>query len=371
MGLFNERLRLQWKFNVKLLRSVVDVTTIIYIVIFSIVFSLFLYQDILPKIESSVITKIPLWLPIFLFLLFVHLKSFRTFIQPADRLFLIQSNHIFSRLKQNGFLYSAIIQVIISSVIISLLAPIFLKVYGMSWLQLGSLILLHICSSFSFALIHFKAYSKWAQMLLDLAVAVAFTAIFMLLPAYILMLLCVGIVIFQGNFYIKNHVGSNRFFERQLALDQERFYRIQSLVFFLSIELRSMTPPKQKNKPFFWRKSSRLFNRLDWMLEEMLVKTIIRNPNYRWGYVRILVITLPMYPFLPGWVDIMVVGLLGFILLSWLESVLMVTKEHKIFSIYEVGDERWILAGKRIKRWLVYIPLGVLALVLLGVNVLS
>ncbi|WP_332651164.1 ABC transporter permease [Lysinibacillus sp. 54212] len=371
MGLFNERLRLQWKFNINIIRSVVDVTTSIYLVIFAIVFSLFLYGEVLPTIENSIITKIPLWLPVFLLLLFFHLKSFRTFIQPADRLFLIQSNRIFSRLKLNGFLYSAIIQFIISGVLISVLAPIFIKVYGMSWLQLIAFILLHICSSFSLAFIHFKSYSKWAQMLLDVIVAVAFTAAFMLLPANIVILLCIGIVLFQGYFYIKNYVESNRFFERQLALDQERFYRLQSLVFFLSMELRSMTPPKQKNKPLFWRNSSRLFKRTDWMLEETLVKTIVRNPNYRWGYLRLLVITFPMYIFLPGWVDIIVFGLLGFILLSWIESVLMVTREHKIFTIYKVGDERWILAEKRMKRWLVYIPLSVVGLVLLAFNILG
>lgn len=369
MALFKDRLRLQWKFNLKIIRSVVDVTSMIYIAAFAMMFMLFLYGDILPNVENSLITKIPLWLPLFLLLLGVHLKSFRTFIQPGDRLFLIQSSRLFTKLKLHGYLYSVINQLVLSSVLISILTPIFMKVYGMSLIGLISLILLHICSSFSFALIHLKGYSKWVQILLVLAVAVAFAAVFIWLPAYIVMLLCVGIMIFQSYSYIKNHVVPNRFFERQLALDQERFYRLQSFVFFLSIELRSMTPPKQKNKPFFWRKSSRLFRR-DWMVEELLVKTIVRNPDFRWGYIRLLIITLPMYPFLPGWVDMIVFGLLSFILLSWLESVLMVTKEHKVFSIYKVGDEQWIQAEKRVKRWFVLMPLAFLGLILLCVNIM-
>ena len=79
------------------------------------------------------------------------------------------------------------------------------------------------------------------------------------------------------------------------------------------------------------------------------MKTIIRNKRYRWGYVRLVAITIPLYLVLPFWADVLLLGFSYFMLTGWLESVMHEVKGHAIFNVLKLQDEQWNASLKKIK----------------------
>ena len=82
---------------------------------------------------------------------------------------------------------------------------------------------------------------------------------------------------------------------------------------------------------------------------ELLLKTIIRNKRYRWGYIRLVAITIPLYLALPFWADVLLLGFSYFMLTGWLESVMYEVKGHAVFAVLKLQDEQWNASLKKTK----------------------
>ena len=82
---------------------------------------------------------------------------------------------------------------------------------------------------------------------------------------------------------------------------------------------------------------------------ELLVKTVIRNKRYRWDYVRLVAMTIPLYLALPLWADVLLLGFSYFMLTGWLESVMHEVKGHPVFTVLKLQDEQWNASLKKTK----------------------
>lgn len=365
MTLFKERVTQQWKFHLKMFRSIADWTTYIYFIIPGLLFLFYLYKETILQGEYGFITYISA--PIFFFFLLsvARVGYLRTFIVAADRLFLMQHKQVFRKLKRNGFMYSIIFQGLFITLSLLILSPVILYYYHFTTLGIVQL----VCSmSLQFLLskfIDFKNIHKWVKFMIQilitaiLASMVLYTNLFIVCLTVVLIVVCVF-------YYEIRHIRSNMYFEQQVNAEREAYFRWQGRVFMVSPELKSMEPAKHTLKaPRFLK--GRLFTKSNDPIAEFMLKSLVRDKRYRWGYVRLIVVTIPLYFILPLWGDVLLVIVSYFMLDSWLQSVMNEIKAHAIFRVIQVQDEAWTVSYERLKNYFVnYVLIFISAIVLLS-----
>lgn len=165
-------------------------------------------------------------------------------------------------------------------------------------------------------------------------------------------------------FYEKRHIRSNIYFDQQVNADREAYFRWQSRVFMVSAELKSMEPAKHTVKaPRFLK--GRLFTKSNDAIAELMLKTLVRDKRYRWDYVRLVVVTIPLYFALPLWADMLLIIATYFMLNSWLGSVMNEIKAHTIFNVIHVREEAWNVSLQRLKNYFVNYVLIFISLIVL------
>ena len=133
MKMLFERIRKQGRFNVKLWRSIADWTTWFYLVIPTGLFLSFLYKETLLKNSFGLLVHLPLGVLVFGIITILSMGSIRTFTESADKLFFVQSKN-YKRLKAGALVYSLSIKAIMAAIIIVLMMPIWIHLYGLnSW----------------------------------------------------------------------------------------------------------------------------------------------------------------------------------------------------------------------------------------------
>lgn len=351
--LFKERLLQEWSNKKKTWNSIFDWTILLYIVIPGIIIFILFYKDYFQHVQDYWIANVHLSFIIFILLYLTQLDCIRTYLQPADRLFYIQNQQQLYELKKAGFIWTMCKQIIKILITFFLLYPLLLLVHHfqiVDFLSLASIIML---SSFISGIIHLEVLSKWISFLLLMLIFAFCTYIFLTITPLILLFITIFLLVLLSIFYKKRYLKEIKYFERELVLEMKAFYKWQSTVFQLSLELRSMKEPKLSKPRFILTKSKPLFQREDFALEELIIKTIIRHSDYKWGYLRLIGMTIPLYIFLPTWADFVVLGLLYLMLKSWLNSVFYQLHEHKIFTVISLTKQQWEITNKRITKWLV------------------
>ena len=192
-----------------------------------------------------------------------------------------------------------------------------------------------------------------------LAIMVLYTNVFVV--SLTVVLLVVSVL-----YYEKRHIRSNIYFEQQVNVEREAYFRWQGRIFMVSQELKSMEPAKHTLKaPRFLK--GRLFTKSNDAIAEFVLKTLVRDKRYRWGYVRLVVVTIPVYAALPLWGDMLCIITTYFMLNSWLQSVMNEIKAHAIFNVIQVQEEAWNVSLQRIRHYFVnYVLIFISFIVLLS-----
>ena len=344
MQLFRERLMRGWRFQMKLARDVMDWTTFLYAIIPTGAFLYFLYRETMLKRAFGFFAYIPVELLVVILIFLGGAGYMRTFIETADRLFLIQHRHAFAMLKRLSVCYSIIWQTLYIVLSLLLLLPVLVHHYELpvrEIMLLGATMLLFFLLS---RLIEWSNLRKWFKDLAGLMAAVVLSIVvlyasgiapFFIVPSLILVLL----------FMELRHIRTGAHFEKQLEHDLKAHTRWISRLFFFNNEVKSMMKEQHTVKaPRFL--TGRLFKHA---ASELLVKTVIRNKRYRWDYVRLVAMTIPLYLALPLWADVLLLGFSYFMLTGWLESVMHEVKGHPVFTVLKLQDEQWNASLKKTK----------------------
>ncbi|MFJ7735593.1 ABC transporter permease [Lysinibacillus sp. NPDC097287] len=355
-NLFHARRKLERHNNFKLITSVIDWTVALYFVVPAAIISFFLYKDFATYVETLWVAQVPLIIWIMLLLLFTGMPTIRTYLQRADRLFLIQDSKQMIQLKRAGFTWTLTKHLCRIGVYLALLAPIFIKVHHLTILDLLSYLLLLFTASFYNALVNLRIQKKWQQFCISVVVWLTSIALFLYVPpivtASICLILCIACLI-----YYNRHFGqSMKHFDQLVELDQVEFYKWQSTIFKTAPELRSTLAPKMKKPRILWRNSKRMFSRSDYFIEELLCKTMLRQSQYKWGYLRLLLTGLGLILVTPVWAKFVLLTLLFFGLRTYIKSILQLTFEHNVWTIFQVSEEQMQRARARLIKGFVDIP---------------
>ncbi len=359
-----ERIRKQGRFKLKLWRSIADWTTWFYLVIPTGLFLSFLYKETLLKNSFGLLVHLPLGVLVFGVITILSMGSIRTFTERADKLFFVQSRN-YRRLKAGALVYSLSIKATMAAFIISLMMPIWIHLYGLNSWQPFQLIVVVLISFVVNTLLSFK--TKFMHFIGQFASVLMLTWLFLNVTSNWSLLvysLLLAVGIWQ---YVRKYVKSIRAFEKQLVMDQQQYYSLQSLIFMMSRELSSMAPvhTKRKRPRFFYKRQI-----VASPVTDLLFKTMLRHKKYRMGYLQILGLQLSIYIFAVWWVDLLVFILVYFILQSWLKSVIRHIQQEAIFTIIQVSEQQWLTATNQFKRYLIDVVMLAIGVILVLVNLL-
>lgn len=347
-SLFQARRKLERRHNIKLLASLIDWTVALYLVIPTAIISFFLYKDFAIHVQTLWVAQVPLVIIILLLFFVTRLSNIRTYLQRADRLFLIQNRQQMIRLKRAGLYWTVAKHICLLSILLALLTPIFIKVHHLTFLDILFYLLLLFTISFTNALLQLHIQHKWQQLLAQIVVWLIGTLLFLYTPSAITALICTCLLIYTFLLYERHFVRSIQHFEQQVELDQVAFYRWHSTIFQIAPELRSQLSPKIKKPRFLWKNSKRLFTRSDYCIEELICKTMLRHKQYKWGYLRFLWVGIGLILVVPTWAKFVLVAMLFFTLRTYMQSIVHQTFEHTIWTIFQVTNEQIQLARTRL-----------------------
>ncbi len=368
-NLAQQRRKLERTNNFKLLANIIDWTVALYIVVPSLVIGFFLYKNFILTISTSWIVHIPLVIFIVLLFIITSIETLRTYLQRADRLFLIQHRKRMIQLKRAGLYWTLSKHLIILSSALALLAPIFIIVHHVTILELLVLLLQLFTSNFTKVLLQLKL-RKWQQLLSNILLSIIGTVCFLYVHIIITSLIYLILLVYCTSYYNRHFINSTKYFDLQVELDQAAFYRWQSILFRIAPELRSQLVPKLKKPRLLWKNSKRMFQRSDYFIEELVCKTMLRQKQYRFGYLRFLLSGIGLIIIVPVWAKIIILGILYFTLRSMMQSVIQQIFEHKIWTIFQVSKEQIQVASNRLLKGFVDLPILCVLIILIIILIL-
>lgn len=363
MTILMQRIKQQWRFNFKTIKSVTDWTTLLYLCIPAALFAYYFYRETILQHEFGLLTYIPLAVVAFTFFFIAQTGIIRSFLQTADPLFLIQYKTKWRALTIGGLIYSFSWQVLWIGIMTLVLSPIYSVLYAQSMQAIVALMLFGIVAYLTKQLIIRTSWHEWIQMISNFLLTVLWTTLFIQLPSTIALMVSAIIFVVLFIFYVQRYVLQICYFDRMLVIDLKQSMILVSAIFMVSKELKSMKIPKEKRKRPWFFKGRLLQNEV----HELIVKTLIRDKRYKWSYLRLIALTLPLYLFFPYWGQLLLFFATYFMLSNYTDTILYEIRKHPIMQIFSVSDERWQQSAKAVKNAITYIGIGIVVVYYVGV----
>lgn len=361
--LFFQRLMEEWKFQTRILRSILDWTIMVYILIPWLVVFSFIYRSWWIE-QPEWIEQIPFVLIIVLGYLAAWTGNYRTFIQEADKVFLIKHPFLFIAFKKISYVYSLLFQAIGVGFVTILLLPFFIHTYEDTFTQVFLFFLLFTTLKWFVMAIKPKLKKIEGKLIRSVirglvfiigSWTIQFIFSYWILGSMILpTLACILFTLLAVAFYAPQ-LSKLSNFDEDLANEQDERNKYMNSVLTLSPELEKAKVSNRK-RPWLYRKSGRMFKKRNAEngFSELFLKVLIRNSTYWSGYLQIVSVTIAaliMVP--PVWIKVVVFIAFIVMLHSWLMSIWsQITISHPLTKKY--GDtDAFFTARKRVLRSLV------------------
>jgi ABC-2 type transport system permease protein len=341
-----KRLSAEWKYQYSVIKSIADWTIILYLLVPAAVISFFIYR--------SWWTDMPDWIALvpaaFLFLpgyIASWSGHYRTFIQEADKVFLIKNRKLYFGLKQGAFFYSLLAGACQTAFIAILLLPFLMGHYGF--------MLAHAASYFLF-FFSSRVFIMWLKqvlrkiegkflrvlssigsfVLLSWVVQLVFT---LWLGGYLLIFNMSAILLLAlGVFLYSRNLPKTHTFDREAAFDREEKFKYVGMIFQLSYEVEMPAVSARGKNPFLFRHSKRIFKKrtVSAGFLEVFIKVFLRNSSYWANYLKIISPAAAAIIFIPAiWLKVLIA--IGFLImmLSWLQMIWgKITVSHPLTKKY-------------------------------------
>jgi ABC-2 type transport system permease protein len=371
LTLFSQRLWEEWKFQTRVIRSILDWTIIMYILVPWLVVFGFIYRSWWIE-QPEWIEQIPSVLIIVLGYLAAWTGNYRTFIQEADKVFLVKHPFLYIAFKRISYGYSLFFQTLGIGFVTILFLPFFIHTYEYTFTQVALFFLLLTTLKWLVMAIKPKLTKIEGKFIRSVFRGLAFilgswTIQFiysywilgsMILPILASILFAILAVALYAPALSKL---SN--FDEELANEQKERNKYMNSVLTLSPELEKVKVSNRK-RPWLYRKSGRMFkNRsVENGFSELFLKVLIRNSTYWSGYLQIVSITIAALIIVPPvWIKVVVFIAFVVMLHSWLMSIWsQITISHPLTKKYRDSDA-FFTARKRVLR--VFVLLGILMVI--------
>ncbi|WP_181444614.1 ABC transporter permease [Bacillus sp. 03113] len=296
-----------WKFQYSVIRSIADWTVILYIVIPGAVIGAFIYHSWW-QTEPKWIENIPFSVILLIVYVLSWNGNFRTFVQDADRVFLIKNKSMYIGLKRRGFFYSISYQFISILLIYILLLPFLVKQYSFTLEK--SLLFLIWFFSIKLLILYLKIKLRQISRKLRrigigilLFITISWFTQFMFYMntkgcSWIILLF--GICFLSTAIYLSTSMLRKNYLDIELETEQNEKLKYVHLILHFSTDVEK-TIHTTRTKPFLFRKSTNLFKNRSPRngLIELFIKIFIRNSSYYAIYIQMVMVTSGALIFIP------------------------------------------------------------------------
>jgi ABC-2 type transport system permease protein len=381
-ALFFNRLVKGWKFQYGVIKLVADWTVLLYLIIPSVVIFIFVYR--------SWWSEVPSWIegfPMFLLFILLYLLSWsgniRTYIEEADKVFLIKKFDYIWNLKKWGYSYSIFYQSMVIVGAIVLLLPFLLNHYQLDWQSIIALLIYFSSLKACLMLVKYqfkKIESRWKKIAIGSLCFILFSwfsqLIYLLFEKEILLSLYLfGWIIFLISIYLSlRTLRKISSLDIEIDMEKERKTSTIQFIFMAAPEIEKPAVTK-RTKPLLFRRSKQIFKKRTPMngYIELFIKIFIRNYSYISGYFVLINVTTAAIVLIPPiWIKVLI--LLGFLLMmhSWISLIWdKVFSSNPLMKKYKENTAYFSAKKKAVTTMYIVALLILLVFILLTVSITS
>lgn len=308
--LFLRRLLDEWKFQFRVVRTIIDWTVALYLIVPGIVIFSFIYRSWWLEVPEW-IQPIPIGAVFLLFYFIVWMGHFRTFVLEADKLFLVKHTELFLQLKRCGFIYSLWLHASIIGGAILVILPFLVQGYGLNVKQVITLfVMFTIINWLVMALKReiLKVENRLFQRFVTSAVFMGIGLLLLIfyplwLGEHLLLLFVILTVLFILTVFIyRPYVTVQSKLETNLMIESLERTKYINLILNFSQEVEKTNVITRKN-PWLFPKSQRIFTKRipKTSFLELFSKVFIRNPQYMAGFFQLIGVSTAAIIFIPPW----------------------------------------------------------------------
>ncbi|MGD6840967.1 ABC transporter permease [Bacillus infantis] len=360
-----KRLSAEWKYQYSVFKSIADWTIILYVAVPAAFISFFIYRSWWTEMPEwiSMVPAVFLFLPGYIASWGGH---YRTFIQEADKVFLIKNRKLYFGLKKGAFFYSLLAGASQAALIAILLLPFLMGHYGFTMAYAASYFLFFFsCRVFIMWLKQKlrKIEGKFLRILSNLGSFVLLSWVVQLIFALwiggnlLLFNMSAILLLALGIFLYSRILPKTSTFDSEAAFEREERVKYTGLIFQLSYEVEMPSTSTVRKKPFLFRHSKRIFkNRtVSAGFLEVFIKVFLRSPSYWSNYLKIIspaVAAIIIIP--PIWLKTLIAICFLIMMFSWLQMIWgKITISHPLTKKYGERDAYFSARSKAV--WVLFL----------------
>jgi ABC-2 type transport system permease protein len=346
--LFFRRLQAEWGYQWGVMKTVLDWTIVVYLVIPVMIAAPFLYADMWEHSGLYWSGRLPFTVLFVLILLVTAGGNIRTYLMEADLLYLLQKKELLYPFKRRGFLYSvtgALVGVLAAGV---LALPLFAGEYGMKAPELLPLLSAALAVKLLFMTVKKFTSKRSVQIgVFVLLVAGALVLATNASPVFV-SLISIGVTAVVIFYHLKEMPRTDRWFMKEIEIENREKVRYIKLILTYSMEVEKVPVNQRKSPLLMFRGSKRIFkgerSKEDGLLE-LVVKGFLRR-NYLTLYIQMFLLTMSAVVVLPLALKWLVFAGFAFFIQSWLKSLFTKMLDSPFFAVIpydqKLADPVWL-----------------------------
>ncbi|WP_079478970.1 ABC transporter permease [Halobacillus salinus] len=364
--LFKKRLVHDFQEQMKPVRSILDWSVLLYIVVPSMIVFPFFYVDAWENVHLYWGDEVPFIFLTGLFLLVASRGNIRTYVWEADLIYLLQQKRLLRELKRYGFLISLLSVLLRNLVIVFIALPVLSIIYGLDYPDI--LCFLTIIGAYQLTILTVKkVFSKklWKWLLTAIMFIAYINMIEFLTPSvygFIGLIILVTLVLLHMNL-AKN----TRWLLNEMRIEQRERSKYSLLILKHSVEVEKASHNYNKKPVVLFRNSSRIFkkrNRENGVLELQL-KAFLRDRNYMISYAQLMGLTCFALTIVPFWVKIIIYGSFIFFIRYWAGVISRKMLMDQFFQVVPLKNAKLEMVEAEFKKWISYVPIILTSLIIL------
>jgi predicted ABC-type exoprotein transport system permease subunit len=326
------------------------------------------------------------WIPVPLLALVLFLWSLtfrlRTFLEPADQVFLLQNHRLVSAIRRWGFAYSCSVAVLAAALLYVVLSPLLVLGQGWSWPWIPVLALFTLASRLSVP-IALELIQQRLQGIhkYTLQAAVLLTAGFLFISMFDLFarlrtvpyglvhgMLLTGIASLTAWLIMRSRLSARGLFLHEVA--QERRARLRLTAMLLSQSgTKEQRGVLEKRRPLIWRRSQPITKKRDRvsMLMAAFMKSYVRSSDQWFFLIRFLSVGSYALILTSGWVTLIVYPGLLYLLYRGIRSYCEMAMNRSYLDLFRWSESE---RNRAMEQAILRLSLPI-ALILLVIAVLT
>ncbi|MFB7815982.1 ABC transporter permease [Paenibacillus chitinolyticus] len=338
--LFKRRLLDDWTYQYRILRTAVDWTVAVYLIVPALIFASIYYSAWL-RTPPEWFGYIPASLVAVFLYLFAWSGTVRFFIEEADQLFLVRSEGWMPAIKRRGLLYSLALQALTTALLAGALLPLLRAESPGGALKLAALFLAVYAAKVNLGLLRQLAALAWAGWKRVAASIALFAAGFLIYWACVQLILAdTAAGYLAGPLLLAAAVplGRRRLraagaFHADVQREREARLKLASLMLRGIVEGKK---PRQRRVPLLLGRSQRVVRGTgaSAVLADSLVKSVLRRPGQWKLYAQLTAVLAFAAWRLPGPMHVVLWAVAAFVLAYWMKSVARETLGASFFRMF-------------------------------------